>query len=276
MSNSFKQENNNAKNSPPLEGLGEAILHSKILGEGKPLLILHGYFGMSDNWKTLGNQFAKDYQVHLIDQRNHGRSFHADDFNYDLLAEDLYNYIKHHKLKNVNLVGHSMGGKTAMLFATTYPDLIDKLIIVDISPKGYAPHHNAILAGLNSVDFSVQNSRKLIDEQLSKYIPEMGVRQFLMKNVYWREKGVLDFRFNLESLTTNNPEVGKPLPQNKSFVKTTLFLRGEKSGYIIPEEQIIIDNHFPNNNVITITKAGHWLHAENPKDFYNEVIKFLG
>jgi len=252
------------------------ILHSTIKGKGKPLLILHGYFGMSDNWKTLGNQFAEDYQVHLIDQRNHGRSFHSEDFNYQLLADDLYHYIQHHQLENVHLIGHSMGGKTAMLFAVTYPDLVDKLIIVDISPKEYQPHHNAILAGLNSIDFSIHNSRSLVDEQLSNYIPEIGVRQFLMKNVYWKEKGVLDFRFNLASLTKNNPEVGKPLPQNTSFSKAILFLKGEKSGYILSYEQLIIDTHFPNNKVIEISKAGHWLHAENPKDFYNEVCEFLG
>ncbi|MDP5104958.1 MAG: alpha/beta fold hydrolase, partial [Polaribacter sp.] len=175
------------------------IVHSIIQGEGFPLLILHGYFGSSDNWKTLANQFAEDFQVHAIDQRNHGRSFHEDEFNYEVLVADLYNYIQHHQLEKVYLIGHSMGGKTAMLFAVTYPDLVEKLIIVDISPKEYQPHHNAILAGLNSIDFSIQTSRNLVDEQLSKFIPEFGVRQFLMKNVYWKEKGVLDYRFNLQS-----------------------------------------------------------------------------
>jgi pimeloyl-ACP methyl ester carboxylesterase len=251
------------------------ILHSQILGEGKPLLVLHGYFGMSDNWKTLGNRFSEDFQVHLIDQRNHGRSFHTADFNYDLLAEDVYNYIQFHQLENVYLVGHSMGGKTAMLFASKYPTLVEKLIVVDISPKAYDPHHNAILAGLNSIDFSIQKTRGKVDEQLSKYIPDFGVRQFLLKNVYWREKGVLDFRFNLQSLTENNPEVGRALPPKTTFLKPTLFLKGEKSGYIVPEEQMIINNHFPNNKVVTISNAGHWLHAENPKDFYTEVCSFL-
>lgn len=251
------------------------VLHSQILGEGKPLLILHGYFGMSDNWRSLGNKFADNYQVHLIDQRNHGRSFHAYEFNYDVLVDDLYNYIQYHHLKEVYLIGHSMGGKTAMLFACTYPDLVDKLIVVDISPKEYSPHHNAILAGLNSIDFNVHNSRKLVDNQLANYIPEIGVRQFLMKNVFWKEKKILGFRFNLLSLTENNSEVGKSLPKNKIFDKTTLFLKGEKSDYILPEEQLIIDTHFPNNKVLEIKNAGHWLHAENPKDFYEEVINVL-
>ena len=231
---------------------------------------------MSDNWRTLGNQFAENYQVHLIDQRNHGRSFQAEEFTYEVLVDDLYAYINHHQLENIFLIGHSMGGKTAMLFAATYPEMVDKLIVVDISPKAYAPHHNAILAGLNSVDFTVQNSRSSVDEQLKKYIPEMGVRQFLMKNLYWKEKGVLDFRFNLDSLTKNNPEVGKALPNDAFYSKETLFLKGEKSGYILPEEQLIIDKHFPNNKVVEIKNAGHWLHAENPSDFYTEVCNFLG
>lgn len=251
------------------------ILHSTIKGEGKPLLILHGYFGMSDNWKTLGNQFAEEYQVHLIDQRNHGRSFHEYEFSYKVLVEDLCNYIKYHNLESVYLVGHSMGGKTAMLFAVTYPGLVDKLILVDISPKEYQPHHNAILAGLKSVDFSIHNSRKLIDEHLSKFIPEVGVRQFLMKNVYWREKGVLDFRFNAESLIENNNEIGKPLPKGAVYNKSTLFLKGENSDYILLSEKMVIDVHFPYNKVVEISKAGHWLHAENPKDFYKEVCSFL-
>jgi pimeloyl-ACP methyl ester carboxylesterase len=252
------------------------ILHSKILGEGKPLLILHGYFGASDNWKTLGNQFAENYEVHLIDQRNHGRSFQADEFNYELLVDDLHKYIQQHKLKEIYLIGHSMGGKTAMLFAVTYPDLVDKLIIVDISPKEYKPHHTAILAGLNSVDFATQNSRSLVDAQIATYIPEVGIRQFLLKNVYWKEKGVLAYRFYLKSLTENNPEVGKPLPPNTTFIKETLFLKGQKSDYIIPAEHLIIDAHFPHHKIVEIKNAGHWLHAENPKDFYKEVSRFLG
>ena len=251
------------------------ILHSTIKGEGIPLLILHGYFGMSDNWKSLGNQFSEDYQVHLIDQRNHGRSFHEDDFNYEVLVEDLYNYIQFHQLERVDIIGHSMGGKTAMLFAVTYPDLVEKLIVVDISPRQYQPHHNAILAGLNSIDFSIQNTRTLVDKKLTELIPEFGVRQFLLKNVFWKEKGQLAYRFNLESLTDNNPEVGEALPPFTVFEKETLFLKGDKSNYITENEEPIIDAHFPNSKIVEIKNAGHWLHAENPKQFYNEVCGFL-
>ena len=251
------------------------VLHSTIKGEGTPLLILHGYFGMSDNWKSLGNKFAEDYQVHLIDQRNHGRSFHEDEFNYEVLVDDLYHYIQYHDLENVYLIGHSMGGKTAMLFAVTYPEIVDKLIVVDISPRKYQPHHNAILAGLNSIDFSIDNTRTLVDKKLSKLIPEFGVRQFLLKNVYWKEKGQLAYRFNLQSLTENNPEVGEALPPFTVFENETLFLKGDKSDYITQNEVPIIDAHFPNSKVVEIKNAGHWLHAENPSQFYDEVCDFL-
>jgi pimeloyl-ACP methyl ester carboxylesterase len=251
------------------------LLHAKILGQGQPFLILHGYFGMGDNWKSLGNKFAENYEVHLIDQRNHGRSFHADEFDYEVMVEDLYNYITHHQLENCVLLGHSMGGKTAMLFAVEHPELIHKLLIADISPRAYKPHHNEILAGLNSIDFSIQNSRQLVDEKLKELIPEMGVRQFLLKNVYWKEKGQLGFRFHLKSLTENNPEVGVALPSFTSFEGATLFLSGGSSGYITVAEEPIIKAHFPNSEIVTIPKTGHWLHAEKPLVFYELVKTFL-
>ncbi|WP_237274667.1 alpha/beta fold hydrolase [Tenacibaculum ovolyticum] len=252
------------------------ILHSRIVGEGKPLLILHGYFGMGDNWKTHANSLAKDgFQVHLIDQRNHGRSFHSDEFDYESMVIDLYNYIKHYQLEKVHLLGHSMGGKTVMLFATEYAGLVDKLIVADISPRMYPPHHHDILKALNSVDFTIQNSRKLIDGKLSELISEVGIRQFLLKSVYRKTKDELAFRFNLKSLTENNNEVGEALPSFTVFEGDTLFLKGENSGYISVNEEPIIEAHFPNSTIKSIRKAGHWLHAENPVDFYTEVIAFI-
>ncbi|SNR14522.1 alpha/beta fold hydrolase [Tenacibaculum jejuense] len=252
------------------------ILHSKIVGEGKPLLILHGFFGMGDNWKSHANKFAEDgFQVHLIDQRNHGRSFHSDEFSYELLVEDLLNYIQAHTLENVYLLGHSMGGKTAMLFATEHPEFIHKLIIADIAPKEYPPHHQDIIKALESVDFQIQNSRRLIDEKLSELISEVGVRQFILKNTYRKTKDQLAFRFNLKALSENYHEVVKPLPSSTVFNGETLFLRGEKSGYILDEDSFLIKAHFPNSEVETISKAGHWLHAENPSEFYTKAINFL-
>ena len=253
----------------------DPILHSTIHGAGTPLLILHGYFGMSDNWKTLGMQFSENFEVHLIDQRNHGRSFHKDEFNYEVLAADLYNYILHYKLEKIYLIGHSMGGKTAMLFAVLHPEIVEKLIIVDISPRQYQPHHNAILAGLNAINFSTDTSRGKVDKKLAELVPIVGVRQFLLKNVYWIEKGKLAFRFNLESLTKNNIEVGQALPPFLIYEKLTLFLKGSKSEYITEEEVPIIEAHFPKAKIVEIKDAGHWLHAENPTQFYNEVCAFL-
>ena len=252
------------------------VLHSKIIGEGKPLLILHGYFGMGDNWKSHANKFAEDgFEVHLIDQRNHGRSFQTEAFDYELMVGDLYNYIQHHNLEKVDLLGHSMGGKTVMLFATEYPELVNKLIVADISPRMYPPHHHDILAALNSIDFNIQNSRTLVDEKLAELISEVGIRQFLLKNVYRKTKDELAFRFNLKSLTENNNEVGVALPSFTVFEGEALFLRGANSGYISKEDEPLIHAHFPNSEIKTIANAGHWLHAENPTDFYKEAIQFL-
>lgn len=252
------------------------ILHSQIIGKGVPLLILHGYFGMGDNWKIYANKLLKEgFEVHLIDQRNHGRSFHSNDFNYELLVEDLKNYIEYHNLQKVNILGHSMGGKTGMLFSVTYSKLVDKLIVADISPKEYAPHHHIILKALNSVDFSIHNSRKLVDEQLSKHISEINIRNFLTKSLYWKEKGKLAFRFNVKSLTENNNEVGKALPKSSKFEGQVLFLKGENSKYITENDYNLIKNHFPNSEIKIISNSGHWLHAENPNDFYKELLKFL-
>lgn len=251
-------------------------LYSKIIGEGKPLLILHGYFGMGDNWKSLATKFSeKSFQVHLIDLRNHGRSFHSAIFNYEVMVRDLNNYITSSNLDKVSIIGHSMGGKLAMTFASQYPDLIEKLVVVDISPKQYAPHHNEILAALNAVDFSEENTRKLVDLKLAEYIPEVGVRQFLLKSVYWKEKGVLDFRFNVEALTTNNKEVGKALSAKAFYFGPTLFLSGGTSNYIKEEDVLLIKRHFSNATIVTIANAGHWLHAENPQDFFKEACSFL-
>ena len=144
------------------------LVHSKILGSGAPLIILHGYFGMGDNWKSQANQLAKNFQVHLIDQRNHGRSFHSDDFDYELMAEDLENYMNFHSLKEAHILGHSMGGKTAMLFAVEYPEKVKSLLVADIAPKYYSPHHDQILTALNAVDFSKIALRTEVDEVFEK------------------------------------------------------------------------------------------------------------
>jgi pimeloyl-ACP methyl ester carboxylesterase len=230
---------------------------------------------MGDNWKTLAGRFSDDYEVHLIDQRNHGRSFHADDFSYEILVDDLLQYVNHLELKNINLLGHSMGGKTAMLFAVSYPEKINKLMVADIAPKFYPRHHDIILEGLSAVDFSQQKSRKEVEEVLQDYISEIGIRQFLLKNVYWKTKEQLAFRFNLNSLLDNIDEIGAALPPLTVFEEKALFLRGENSGYINDDDKVLIEAHFPESEIVTVKNAGHWLHAENPNDFYDHVVSFL-
>ena len=194
------------------------LVHSKIIGEGKPLLILHGFLGMGDNWKTLANKFSQDgYQVHLVDQRNHGRSFHDTNFSYEFMASDLLMYADHHHLEDFILLGHSMGGKTAMEFATTNPERASKLVVADISPKSYPEHHQDILKSLSLLDFKDVKTRRQADKVLAEYIPEIGTRQFLLKNLYWKEKDVLGLRMNLPVLIDNIKEVGKALKENAVF-----------------------------------------------------------
>ena len=252
------------------------MLYSKIEGEGKPLLVLHGFLGMSDNWKSLGTQFAEQgFQVHMLDLRNHGRSFHAKEFNYEVMSDDVLSYCQFHHLQEINVIGHSMGGKVAMFLAVNHPELIDKLIVADIGPKYYRPHHQDILEGLNAVDFSLKPERSEVDEILKKYIPDFGTRQFLMKSLYWKEPGQLAFRFNLAVFKEEIEQIGKALPEGLHFDKPTLFIRGGNSRYILDEDFPAIKNQFTNVKFETMPNAGHWLHAENPKLFDEIVMNFL-
>lgn len=252
------------------------ILHSNILGKGKPFIFLHGFLGMSDNWKTIGTKFSeKGYEVHLMDQRNHGRSFHSDEFDYESMVKDLKSYIDEHQLKDIILLGHSMGGKTAMLFAVKFPELVSKLIVADISPRYYPTHHDAILKGLSSLDFDIIKSRGEADDTLKRYVSDVGTRQFLLKNLYWETKEKLALRLNLEVLKEQVNEVGEALPMHTTYEKDTLFLRGDRSEYIALSDEDVIKTHFPKAKIETIANAGHWLHAENPTDFFDKVNEFV-
>lgn len=251
-------------------------LHSVILGEGKPFLILHGFLGMSDNWKTLGKQFAKDgFEVHLIDQRNHGKSPHSDEFSYELMAKDIREYCDSHGLQDIILLGHSMGGKTAMLTACENEGLVEKLIVVDISPKYYAPHHQQILKGLTALDEAKLTSRGDAEDFLKEYIPEKGVRLFLLKNLYWKTKNQLSLKLNLDALKANIENVGEALSKKLSFDGPAVFIKGENSNYITAQDHPAIKKQFPNAEFIEIKNAGHWVHAENMEDFHEAVIRFV-
>ena len=251
-------------------------LYSTIIGEGKPFLILHGFLGMSDNWKTLGNSFAEEgYEVHLIDQRNHGKSPHSDDFDYNLLAEDITVYCRDKQLRNIILLGHSMGGKTAMLTAFLNPELVEKLIVVDIAPKYYAPHHQEILAGLTALDEATITSRGDAEDFLADFVPDKPTRLFLLKNLYWKTKEKLALKLNLKALKENIEDLGAALPVQYAFDKPTLFIKGGKSKYIKEEDLGEIKEQFSRGELVTIPGAGHWVHAEKRNEFFKVVMAFL-
>lgn len=250
-------------------------LHYRKYGEGQPLLILHGLFGSSDNWQTLGKKFAQDFEVYLVDQRNHGKSPKSEDFNYQLMADDLHELITDLELSNVILIGHSMGGKTIMQFAQDHSELIDKMIVVDMGPKKYASHHDSILEGLNAIDLSVVKSRKEAEAILSEYVPQMGVKQFLLKNLYWEVPGEqLAWRINIPVLSREINHIIDAFHQEIDNT-TTLFIRGELSNYILDSDFETIKGLYPNSEIKTIEGAGHWVHAEKPIEFYNLIITYL-
>ncbi len=249
------------------------LLHSLRLGEGsKHLLVLHGFLGMGDNWKTHGKRWAdQGWHVHLLDLRNHGRSFWSNTFNYSAMVDDVKRYCDHHNIDTATVLGHSMGGKVAMLFACSLPSYVSQLIVADIAPKKYSPHHQTILNGLALLDFSKIKSRKEADTTLAQHVEETSTRQFLLKNIYRVDASQLGLRLNIDILKNAGKQVGEALPQGMSFLQKTLFLKGENSGYITEGDELIIRHHFPDFKIAEVPGAGHWLHAENPKDFIQSI-----
>ncbi len=249
-------------------------LHYRNIGEGEPLIILHGLFGSADNWQTLGKKFAENFSVYFVDQRNHGHSPHTDEFNYELMTADLYELITELGLNQINLIGHSMGGKTCIEFAKHHSNLIKKMIVVDISNKAYPPHHDILLDGMNNMDLSSVKSRSDADLYLSKTISDIGVRQFLLKNLYWIEPGQLAWRINLPVLSQKISEIVGEIEFDHIDIPT-LFIRGGKSNYILQSDYVMIHSKFTSSEIFTIEEAGHWVHAEAPSVFYTCVMNFL-
>jgi pimeloyl-ACP methyl ester carboxylesterase len=249
-------------------------LYHRSLGEGTPLIILHGLFGSSDNWLTLGKRFAENYKVYLIDQRNHGQSFHDNEFTYEAMASDLDAFMKTEKIDSAHIIGHSMGGKTAMQFAINHPERVKKLVIADIGPRFYPVHHTVILKGLFSIDLETLGSRKEADEQLANAITDFGTRQFLLKNL-GRNGDAYEWKVNLEVIAREIEQIGKGMNQNAIYSKSTLFVRGGKSDYIVDADLNLIHSIFTDSKMETIEGAGHWLHAEKPEEFFDLVFKFL-
>jgi esterase len=256
--------------------LKEMKLYFRKYGSGQPMIILHGLFGQSDNWNSLAKQFGDSgFEVFVADQRNHGLSPHSDEWNYKAMSEDLHELIKDNNLVKVILIGHSMGGKTVMQYALDHCEMVDKLIVADIAPKYYPPHNQTVIEALNAVDFSVIKTRKEAEAVLSEYINDFGTKQFLLKNLYWKEEGKLNWRFNLSVITEKIENVGEATPSDKTCDVQTLFIRGKKSDYILDEDLNLIQEIFPRSMLETIAGSGHWVHAEKPKEFFECVINFI-
>ena len=253
-------------------------LHYRVLGDSSPdrpsVVILHGVFGTSDNWQTFGKALAEQYQVFLVDQRNHGQSPHSDRFDYPAMADDLQEFVAQHALDRPVVLGHSMGGKAAMFFAVRYPELLRKLIIVDIAPRAYPVHHQSVLAGLGAVAIDDVKSRQEAEEQMKPHVPEQGVRQFLLKNLKRTDTGFA-WKLNLPVIRNNIEAVGVEVPDNHPFSGPVLFVRGETSDYVQDEDESSITRIFPAAQLVAIPNAGHWVHAEQPDVLLKTVTNFL-
>jgi pimeloyl-ACP methyl ester carboxylesterase len=250
-------------------------LHFQSYGEGPPLIILHGLFGSLENWHSISQKLAADFRVFAVDQRNHGRSAHAADMSYQSMAQDLKEFVTSQQLSEVNLLGHSMGGKTAMSFALNYPDRVERLIVADIAPRAYPPHHSEILTALLSLDLSSFKNRKDMEAHLAPLIPDLATRQFLLKNVKRDSAGAFYWQMNLTAIHRNYDRLNEALSSQQPFAKPTLFIRGDRSDYIRDEDLASIRRLFPKAELYEIPGAGHWVHVDAPEAFLRKVREFL-
>lgn len=250
-------------------------LNYRTLGKGQPFIFLHGIFGTSDNWQSFGKALSEHYKIFLVDLRNHGNSPHSQEFTYTAMADDLKIFIEQHRLENPIILGHSMGGKVAMFFAVTYPDLFEEMIIVDIAPRFYPVHHQQILKGLGAVKIKEITSRKEAETQMAEYIPDQGVQQFLLKNLKRVDHNHFDWKLNLSVIRDNIEKVGEAVPVHNPVEKPVLFVRGGQSDYIQDADEDDIYKIFPRAKIVTIKNAGHWVHAEQPEALQDVVLKFL-
>lgn len=254
------------------------ILNSKIYGEEKegiPLLVFHGLFGMLDNWVTFGREFGKKMSCHLVDLRNHGKSFHSQEMSLQVMADDILNYLNHYQVEKACLLGHSLGGKVIMQFAHSYPERVERMIVVDIAPKAYPPHHQKIIEILESIDFDQLKTRREVEEEMGRGIKEKSVIQFLAKNLYWEQEDKLNWRFNLKVLSEKYSDFVGNAVKFGIFEGETLFIAGGRSHYILPQDEWLIGQQFPKYQLITVENAGHWVQVENPRAFYQAVKQFL-
>ncbi len=248
------------------------LFFRKFGDEGKQaVIILHGLFGISDNWVSYGKQLADDgYEVFIPDQRNHGRTEHSDDFNYLALTNDLFDFIDTEEIESPILIGHSMGGKVAMRFAVSYPELVRKLIVVDIAPREYGPrkHHLSIIQTMLEVDLSKVHSRTDVSTYLKKGIADKRIRQFILKNLYRKNKDAFQWRLNLKAISDNLEKMFDGIPEGIKYRGPVLFIKGGNSDYILSSDYKDIYTFFPYAEIATIEGATHWVHADNPEEFH--------
>lgn len=250
-------------------------LNVKSFGQGPALVILHGLFGSLDNWVSLARQLEDRFSLYLVDQRNHGKSPHAPNWDYLTMAEDLKSFFDREGIFQAHVLGHSMGGKTAMTFALEYPALVDRLVIADMGVKAYPPHHTEILEALNSVPLAQLQSRQEAEEILSRKIDEISIRQFLLKSLARKEPEGFSWKFNLPVITQNYTRILQAIEADFPYEGPTLFLSGEKSNYVLSEDHDSIRQLFPNAEFVSIPGAGHWLHAEAPEAFLKALTQYL-
>ena len=250
-------------------------LNYKNFGTGKPLIILHGLMGALDNWQSIAKVLAENFSVYVIDQRNHGKSPHSKELDYDVLANDLKDFIEQQQIESCYIIGHSMGGKAAMHFALIHPEKVKKLIVADIAPVAYNDRHSHIIQAIQSIDLTAVINRDQVQEKLLERIPDLSTVLFLMKGLYRDDTNNFQWRFNIEAIDANYSEISD-FPEHKNqFPNETLFLKGSNSNYINSTNYTSIVALFPKNEVTEINNAGHWIHADNAKDFLVAVKDFL-
>lgn len=250
-------------------------LFFRQVGEGHPIVLLHGVFGSSDNLVTVSRSLAdRGYQVFALDARNHGQSPRTDEFDYPSMALDVEHFLIENGLDNVTLVGHSMGGKVAMQYVSTY-HRARRLVVVDIAPKHYPVHHDHIMEALQSVPLATLSSRKEAEDHLARFIPKAEERQFILKNLYRREDGSFDWRIHVEVLAREIHQVGRDVLPSGIYELPSLFLVGSDSSYILPEDHATIQRFFPEAHIQTINGAGHWVHAQQPVAFVDAIDQFI-
>lgn len=250
-------------------------LNYKEFGQGDPVIILHGLFGTSDNWQTLAKKLAEHYSVFLLDLRNHGRSFHDDEFNYKVMAEDLKDFMESHWIYSARIIGHSMGGKVAMQFALSHPDMVENLVVVDIANERYEGGHEVIFNALLNLDLENVASRKEADTFLKAQIKDSGVRQFLLKNLTRNKAGKYIWKMNLPVIYQNYQAILSKIEGEDVFDGATLFVKGGLSKYITETNFESTKRFFPNAKLETIENVGHWVHASAPKELLKILENFL-